>query len=59
MLLPLVSLLAAAAAGTKPAGTKPNVLHMVFDDFRPDLPFYGQKFVHAPSLWKQVSFLSK
>eukprot|EP00729_Bicosta_minor_P005442 gene5442-6453_t len=53
MLLPLVSLL--AAAGTKPAGTKPNVLHMVFDDFRPDLPFYGQKFVHAPSLWKQAN----
>ena len=22
----------------------------VFDDFRPDLPFYGQPFVHAPNL---------
>eukprot|EP01079_Euglenida_sp_SAG-EU17-18_P007897 gene7897-7318_t len=21
---------------------RPNFLHMVFDDFRPDLPFYGQ-----------------
>ena len=31
-----------------------SVLYMVFDDFRPDLPFYGQPFVHAPHLTKQV-----
>ena len=27
-------------------------VHMVFDDFRPDLPSYGQRFVHAPNLEK-------
>jgi arylsulfatase A-like enzyme len=44
---------AAATLGQAPgqAPVKPSVMHMVFDDFRPDLPFYGQKFVHAPNLW--------
>lgn len=29
---------------------RPNVLHVVFDDFRTDLPFYGQSEIHAPYL---------
>ena len=42
------SVRAAAAAGGPSAAS--GVVHMVFDDFRPDLPMYGQKFVHAPNL---------
>ena len=36
-------LLLAAAAGAR------NVIHVVYDDFRTDLPIYGQAFVHAPA----------
>jgi hypothetical protein len=33
-----------------PARPQPrNVVHVVFDDFRTDLPIYGQAFVHAPA----------
>jgi hypothetical protein len=31
------------------------LITQVFDDFRPDLPFYGQPFVHAPHLTAQAS----
>ena len=53
MLLALV-LVAAAAAGTAPPAARRNasVVHMVFDDFRPDLPMYGQHFVAADNLEK-------
>ena len=39
-----------AAAAARGPSTASGVVHMVFDDFRPDLPMYGQKFVHAPNL---------
>jgi arylsulfatase A-like enzyme len=26
-----------------------NILHVVYDDFRTDLPIYGQSFIHAPN----------
>ncbi len=51
-MLALAATVLAAAAPT-PRGN--NVLYMVFDDFRPDLPFYGQPFVHAPYLTAQAS----
>eukprot|EP01047_Picozoa_sp_COSAG01_P018383 COSAG01_NODE_993_length_12256_cov_6.798964_17_plen_501_part_00 len=52
MLLALV--LVAVVAGTAPpaARRKASVVHMVFDDFRPDLPMYGQQFVAADNLEK-------
>lgn len=50
----LGSLVTSAAARLAPPA-RPNVLHVVFDDFRPDLPFYGQPFVHAPNLWNAAN----
>ena len=31
------------------AGAVKNILHIVYDDFRTDLPIYGQRFIHAPA----------
>ena len=39
-------LLAACLARGEPPR---NILHVVYDDFRVDLPIYGQAFIHAPA----------
>ena len=35
---------------TPPAPARPNVMHVVVDDLRPELPAYGQHQVYAPNL---------
>ena len=48
----------ACVVGTRPAPVQPpppgarNVLYMVSDDCRPELPNYGQDYIHAPNLAK-------
>ena len=45
ILLPLVVLSAA-----RPPPKRPNVLYVVVDDLRNELPIYGQDYIHAPNL---------
>ena len=45
LLLPLVVLSAA-----RPPPKRPNVLYVVVDDLRNELPIYGQDYIHAPNL---------
>jgi len=40
----------AAFAGETPSGKRPNVLFLVVDDLRPELPCYGKKQVVAPNI---------
>ena len=35
---------------TPPAPARPNIMHVVVDDLRPELPAYGQHQVYAPNL---------
>lgn len=49
----MAALLLLLAVGLQPlsaAPTRPNVLYVVIDDLRIDLPVYGQSQVHAPNL---------
>ena len=50
MPLPLVALLMAVSAVGAPRPPRPNVLYMVSDDLRIELPAYGAAHVHAPNI---------
>ena len=41
--------LAPPACAAKPAAQLRNVLYVVVDDLRPELPIYGQALIHAPN----------
>ena len=39
-----------ATAVNATAPSRPNVLYVVVDDLRPELPVYGQSYIHAPNV---------
>ena len=46
----MLVMLVSPAAGRLHGPAKPNVLYIVVDDLRPELPSYGITAVHAPNL---------